>query len=67
VQLNGCKWEADALEAIEVKDLRKCFGKVEVLKGINLRVERGRLLACAVLIAIFAPLTMYLYRNKNTH
>ncbi len=25
------------------------------------------LLACAVLIVIFAPLTMYLYRNKNTH
>jgi len=33
------------LEAIEVKELRKSFGKVEVLKGINLRVERGRLLA----------------------
>ncbi len=31
--------------AIEVKDLRKSFGKVEVLKGINLRVERGTLLA----------------------
>ena len=33
------------MEAIEVKELRKSFGKVEVLKGINLRVERGRLLA----------------------
>jgi len=31
--------------AIEVKDLRKSFGKVEVLKGITLQVERGRLLA----------------------
>src|SRR5688500_9994912 len=31
--------------AIEVKDLRKSFGKVEVLKGINLRIERGQLLA----------------------
>ncbi len=31
--------------AIEVRDLRKSFGKVEVLKGINLRVERGQLLA----------------------
>ncbi len=31
--------------AIEVNDLRKSFGKVEVLKGINLRVERGGLLA----------------------
>lgn len=31
--------------AIEVKDLRKSYGKVEVLKGINLQVERGKLLA----------------------
>src|SRR5215204_1588386 len=31
--------------AIEVRDLRKSFGKVEVLKGINLRIERGQLLA----------------------
>jgi ABC-2 type transport system ATP-binding protein len=31
--------------AIEVKDLRKSFGKAEVLKGINLQVERGTLLA----------------------
>jgi ABC-2 type transport system ATP-binding protein len=31
--------------AIDVKDLRKTFGKVEVLKGINFQVERGRLLA----------------------
>jgi ABC-2 type transport system ATP-binding protein len=31
--------------AIEVKDLRKSFGKVEVLKGISLSVERGKLLA----------------------
>jgi len=31
--------------AIEVRDLRKSFGKVEVLKGISLRVERGKLLA----------------------
>ena len=31
--------------AIEVKDLRKSYGKVEVLKGISLSVERGRLLA----------------------
>jgi len=31
--------------AIEVKDLRKSFGKVEVLKGINLQVEHGTLLA----------------------
>jgi ABC-2 type transport system ATP-binding protein len=31
--------------AIEVQDLRKSYGKVEVLKGISLSVERGRLLA----------------------
>lgn len=31
--------------AIEVKDLRKSYGKVEVLKGISLQVERGTLLA----------------------
>ena len=31
--------------AIEVNDLRKSYGKVEVLKGIDLQVERGSLLA----------------------
>ena len=31
--------------AIKVKDLRKTYGKVEVLKGISVRVERGTLLA----------------------
>jgi len=31
--------------AIEVTNLRKSFGKVEVLKGLNLRVQRGSLLA----------------------
>ena len=31
--------------AIEVNDLRKSYGKEEVLKGIDLRVERGSLLA----------------------
>jgi len=31
--------------AIEVNDLRKSYGKVEVLKGIHLGVERGSLLA----------------------
>ncbi|MBN8620264.1 MAG: ATP-binding cassette domain-containing protein [Anaerolineae bacterium] len=31
--------------AIEVKNLRKSYGKLEVLKGINLHVERGTLLA----------------------
>lgn len=31
--------------AIEVKDLRKSYGKVEVLRGVNLQVERGKLLA----------------------
>jgi ABC-2 type transport system ATP-binding protein len=31
--------------AIEVQNLRKSYGKVEVLKGINLQVERGKLLA----------------------
>src|SRR5690606_22786026 len=31
--------------AVEVDDLRKQFGKVEVLKGVSLRVERGKLLA----------------------
>jgi len=30
---------------IEVKDLVKSYGKVEVLKGINLRIERGTMLA----------------------
>jgi ABC-2 type transport system ATP-binding protein len=34
-----------ATYAIEVADLRKSYGKVEVLKGIHLRVERGSLLA----------------------
>lgn len=33
------------MNAIEVTDLRKSYGKVEVLKGINLQVERGSLLA----------------------
>lgn len=31
--------------AIEVQDLRKAYGKVEVLKGLNLQVEQGTLLA----------------------
>ena len=31
--------------AIEVTNLRKSFGKVEVLKGLNLQVKRGSLLA----------------------
>ena len=31
--------------AIEVTDLRKSYGEHEVLKGINLEVERGSLLA----------------------
>jgi ABC-2 type transport system ATP-binding protein len=31
--------------AIEVQNLRKSYGKVEVLKGINLQIERGKLLA----------------------
>jgi ABC-2 type transport system ATP-binding protein len=31
--------------AIEVSGLRKSFGKVEVLKGVNFQVERGKLLA----------------------
>jgi ABC-2 type transport system ATP-binding protein len=31
--------------AIEVQDLRKSYGKTEVLKGINLRVERGTVFA----------------------
>jgi ABC-2 type transport system ATP-binding protein len=31
--------------AIEVKDLRKSYGKEEVLKGISLQVERGTLFA----------------------
>lgn len=31
--------------AIEVSDLRKSYGKVEVLKGVNLGVRRGSLLA----------------------
>jgi ABC-2 type transport system ATP-binding protein len=33
------------MNAIEVTDLRKSYGKVEVLKGINLQVKRGSLLA----------------------
>lgn len=33
------------MNAIEVTNLRKSYGKVEVLKGINLQVERGSLLA----------------------
>jgi ABC-2 type transport system ATP-binding protein len=45
---NGAKGDyADARAgfAIEVSDLRKSFGKVEVLKGVSLRVEQGKLLA----------------------
>lgn len=30
---------------IEVKDLTKSYGRTEVLKGINLKVERGKMLA----------------------
>lgn len=33
------------MNAIEVTELRKSYGKVEVLKGINLQVKRGSLLA----------------------
>lgn len=33
------------MNAIEVTDLRKSYGQVEVLKGINLQVKRGSLLA----------------------
>ena len=33
------------MNAIEVADLRKSYGKVEVLKGINLQVKQGSLLA----------------------
>lgn len=33
------------MNAIEVTDLRKSYGKVEVLKGINLQVKRGSILA----------------------
>lgn len=31
--------------AVEVEDLRKRYGDVEVLKGLDLRVERGKLMA----------------------
>jgi ABC-2 type transport system ATP-binding protein len=31
--------------AVDVQGLRKSYGKVEVLKGVDLRVERGKLLA----------------------
>ncbi|HMS25356.1 MAG TPA: ATP-binding cassette domain-containing protein, partial [Acidimicrobiia bacterium] len=31
--------------AIEIKELRKSFGDKEVLKGINLTVQRGRIVA----------------------
>ena len=30
---------------LEVKDLKKKFGKLEVLKGINLKVEKGDIIA----------------------
>ena len=33
------------MQAIEVTNLHKSYGKVDVLKGINLRVKRGSLLA----------------------
>ncbi|HEX8763256.1 MAG TPA: ATP-binding cassette domain-containing protein [Candidatus Saccharimonadales bacterium] len=36
---------ADRSYAIVAKDLRKSYGKVEVLKGVNLKVERGTMLA----------------------
>lgn len=36
---------AQAEYAVDVRDLRKSYGKVEVLKGINLQVERGKLVA----------------------
>lgn len=41
-QVNG---KGKSEYAIEVNDLRKNYGKVEVLKGINLKVERGTLVA----------------------
>ncbi len=31
--------------AIEARDLRKSYGKVEVLQGVNLRIKRGTMLA----------------------
>src|SRR5688500_1238470 len=31
--------------AIVAKDLRKSFGKVDVLKGVNIKVKRGTMLA----------------------
>src|SRR5205809_5370513 len=36
---------ADALPMIEIADLWKSFGAVEVLKGVSLRVERGGVIA----------------------
>lgn len=36
---------AQSKYVIEVKDLVKSYGKLEVLKGINLRIERGTMLA----------------------
>lgn len=36
---------AESKYVIEVKKLTKSYGKTEVLKGINLQVERGTMLA----------------------
>ena len=30
---------------IEVKDIHKSFGELEVLKGVNLKVEKGEIVA----------------------
>jgi ABC-2 type transport system ATP-binding protein len=37
--------QATTKYAIEVKDLRKTYGKLEVLKGVTLQVERGKVFA----------------------
>ncbi len=35
----------DRREAIDIRGLRKSYGAVDVLRGIDLRVRRGSLLA----------------------
>ena len=40
---------------LEVKDLKKSFGKTEVLKGITFSLEKGQVLALSALPAAVRP------------
>lgn len=61
--------------AIEASRLVKSFGETRAVNGVDLAVRPGadpvgqigwEVLACVALIAVFGPLTMHLYRNKQS-